>query len=154
MRPVDFDRDGDMDLLAWQSVYIPNTPTQYELKIIRNHVRHLAAPAEVLPGQPLNVDMTANHQRRMVLAISPRQQHSPIPGWGDLMIDPAAMFVLPAKMLLNRQKASWNFQLPAQPTLIGLELHFQALDVPLSPWESPRLTRPARTRIVQVLSPK
>ena len=120
---ADFDRDGDLDVLAGNSaMWGPTESLFFSLK------RQLYSPLAPQIGKnyPVVVSSFAGQTLGQVfLAAGPADLQ--LPPFGRLGIDPISMVALPASTLSDSGFTTWNLAVPSSLALVGGEVHLQAL---------------------------
>jgi FG-GAP-like repeat len=141
------DLDGDHDLDVG-GLHYTGKSLWFSPTVMRNRLRHLQSPSITRLGQPLCVTMIAEHDHTFYLGIAIKEIRVPIPGWGEFRLDPTGMLLLPGKRLRKRFPGFWKSTVPSNPSLSGVLLRFQGLDVPPR-GTGVRLTGLSRTLLVK-----
>jgi FG-GAP-like repeat len=118
----DFDADGDQDMITWFGT-------------VKNRARDLeiAAPPRLGAGAELVLQAFAGdgvNPQSAALLLSPRLAANPLvlPGLGSLFLDPNGTWVHSWRQIPGTGgEASVQFQVPAQPSLLGATLYAQGL---------------------------
>jgi hypothetical protein len=121
---ADLDGDGDEDAVSAESVFA------YQFV---NFLRQIDAPNAARIGQRYAVDMYvrpgfAQNAAAVVPALAFRGAVTPMPPLGTLRLDPRLTLVLGAHFALPPAgHVQLSYVIPPDPSLVGLELHHQAV---------------------------
>lgn len=115
LRAVDFDRDGDVDVLAQDATALVN------------HARHLVVEAPLRPGRPVRVRLFGAAGGAYTLFGSAPSFAPPfaLPPFGTVFLDLATTVVFSFGALDAAGEAVVTSAVPATPALIGVELVLQ-----------------------------
>jgi len=116
------DVDGDGDLDAWIG-------TDEQDRLLSNRTRQLARRGIPRIGKPLAFDVFGPPWGAWFLGFSTGTAGVPIPPLGTLRLDPSNLVVTFASLLDAEGRASISHSVPADPTLLGMPIHWQALVV-------------------------
>jgi len=140
---IDLDRDGDKDVLTVAETFY--TQIQYHVPMW-NHTRHLRAPHLSNIGGSVDLFVSAIEAQPAppiaFVGVSEQATQVPLGELGLLGIDLASALIFPATM--TNGAAELNLAVPNDGTLLGLELHAQAL---LATTTTLRLTNTVTTTI-------
>jgi hypothetical protein len=128
---ADFDRDGDVDVLAADFQAVPG--------LLWNRHRELR-PGQPVLGQAWAIEVWSqpgyaaqSHLAHCGIALHRLPQPLPLGPFGELWLDPAtALPPLVAVVPANTGVATFSIVVPNIPALAGLEVHVQALVEPAS----------------------
>ncbi len=140
---ADFDLDGDVDMIARFSNFIGPRGIAFFPSLRRQ----IHVPAEVTPGTSLTITLNADAQHLAQAFLSLGATFVPLPGLGVLGLDPSSLTPLPPVAIGATRAATIALPIPANPTLIGASVWFQAIEVGGSPVPSAHMTSWLRTKI-------
>ncbi len=142
---ADMDRDGDLDLVA---ISVQCTQRLFVLHSLRRHL--IAAPAPrrsqaLRIGDDLVIDLHGETPGATVLGLALAGRFQPMPPFGTLQLDLGTLAVLGPITLDASGHAGLTLPVPRRNTLIGIDLHLQALTIGQN--GAPRLTNAIHHRI-------
>ncbi|MGE3174278.1 MAG: FG-GAP repeat domain-containing protein [Planctomycetota bacterium] len=152
VHPDDLDGDGDVDLIVVAYDGIPQAGDVMFAGVLENMLRDLRFATRPRLGAPFELQLRAGSPTGApaLLALGqPLAQPIPVPGLGDLWLDPATMLVLGLVGVPDPDTAaSWYVPVPVAPALLGLPVAAQALFGDLGAGRPARLSA---TRVEVVL---
>ncbi len=117
----DVDGDGDLDALIGYD--------ETEPSLLSNLSRQLAWRGIPRVGKPLTLDLFGPSLGAWFLGVSLGTASVPIPPLGTLRLDPASFSFVSAALLDAQGRASITFPVPANASLIGASVYWQAVVV-------------------------
>ncbi|MCI0585382.1 MAG: VCBS repeat-containing protein [Planctomycetes bacterium] len=114
----DLDDDGDLDAFAG---------VRGLDRLYTNLTRQLAWRGIPRAGKPLTLDLRGPASGTWLLAASPGSASIPLPPFGTLRLFPPTLFIVAGGALDPQGRASLPLPVPANPTLVGLSLYWQAV---------------------------
>ncbi len=124
---VDFDMDGDEDLVQGRTVYLNQSrqlEAPYLARVGRVYRLELHSQAGTAIAPQLAWVWAGTQFANTPIALSP---------FGVLRLDPAQLIVLPAAQLPDPAgRANVDFTIPAQPTLVEMDIGFQGVILTVS----------------------
>jgi len=136
---VDLDGDADLEVLVGNRLPVGGWQTAGEIRLLSNLRRQLAWKAVPRVGKPLTLDLYGPPLGGFLLAFGVGPATLPVPPFGILRLDPSGIHLVLTSLLDSQGRAAVTTSVPADPSLLGATVYWQAL-----------VTSPARFTNVEI----
>lgn len=146
LRLSDVDVDGDLDVVTGARTFSHTGP--HSNRVLWNLHRHLDAPVAPTLGTTFSVDVWATPGHQAVLLAAFGAAHFDLGDLGIYALDPLQQAAFTAVTVPASRQISYAIPLSQDPALVGLTVHWQAIDFDPTPPATLRLTAARRSTVL------